>query len=91
MTNLMKTAALSLTLVGGASIAFADAHEDVTMMTCGEFMAMEFSAQEEKVSELAETVEGVDLEEFEPGDIAVLCNGRDDDTVAMIIEEEDEG
>lgn len=90
MKNLSKIAALSLVLVGGASGAFAAGHGDVSELTCAEFLAMDLTAQEEKLTELAASVDGVDLEEYEAGDIAVVCNGRDADTVAMIIEEHDE-
>lgn len=90
MKNVLKTTVLSLALVSGASGAFAAGHGDVSELTCAEFMAMDMTAQDEKLAELAATVDGVNLEEFEPGDIAVVCNGRDDDTVAMIIEEQDE-
>ncbi|MFQ1700566.1 hypothetical protein ACJ5NV_08220 [Loktanella agnita] len=90
MKNVLKTAVLSLTLVGGASTAFAAGHADVTAMTCAEFSAMDLSAQDESLAALAATVEGVEREEFEAGDIEVLCNGRDDDTIAMIIEDDEE-
>ncbi|WP_411890648.1 hypothetical protein [Yoonia sp. SDW83-1] len=88
MKNLMSTAALSFTLIGASTFALADAHADVTAVTCAEFAEMELIDQESMLAELTATVEGADNDEVMIGDVQVLCNGSEDETVASVLSEE---
>lgn len=94
MKNFMKTAALGLTLATASTAVFADAHADPAMLTCAEFGALEIADQDAMLKELIFNAEGVSVDDemmngLVAGDVAVLCNGFDDETVASILEKLD--
>jgi len=89
MKTFFTTAALSLTLAGASTMAFADAHADVSMITCGDFAAMEIIDQEAALVTITAATEGVSNSEIKISDVIVVCNGRDAETVMAIIENED--
>lgn len=89
MTNVFKTAALSLTIATTSTMAFADAHAvDPAMVTCAEFSAMDIQSKDSTLVAIAAVTEGVSSQEIKPSDVAVRCNGSDDETVMSVIENE---
>ena len=88
MTNFMKTAAISLIAITGASAAFADAHADVTKLTCAEFSAMELIDQQAAMSAIVGDVEGVMIDDTKLSEIGVLCNGQDDMMVSELLNDD---
>lgn len=89
MTNLFKTAALSLTLVGASTAAYAENHATVTDMTCAEFATKSIADQEMLLAEILASVEGTASDETKIGDVEVLCNGSETETVAKLLEDDD--
>lgn len=87
MKNLMITAALGTTFAISSTAAFADGHADITKVTCAEFTNMELADQQQMLSELLAAVEEADRDEQELADIALLCNGSEEEAVAMVLEQ----
>ncbi|MCK0119111.1 hypothetical protein MWU61_01060 [Loktanella sp. F6476L] len=88
MKNLIKPAVLSLFAITAANSAFADAHETATDLTCAEFMEMERIDQTQALNALTGEVDGVMKDDDSIAEIAVLCNGRDDDNLAEILDDD---
>ncbi|MEJ6397361.1 hypothetical protein [Yoonia sp. 208BN28-4] len=82
MKNIIATAALSITAAVASTAAFADGHADPVEMTCAEFGALDIADQEIALSAIVAEVEEQMQDDVVVGEIAVLCNGFDDDTVA---------
>lgn len=85
MTNLIKTAALSLTLIGASTSVFAAAHADVEAVTCADFAAMEIIDQEPFLVAVTAITDDVVNDDIKPSDVTVMCNGMDDETVASLL------
>lgn len=86
MKNSIKTAALTLFALTAANSAFADAHATATELTCAEFMAMERIDQTQALNALTAEVDGVMEDDDSIAEIGLLCNGRDDDIVAEVLD-----
>lgn len=88
MKTTIKTAALALFALTAANSAFADGHADVSEMTCAEFMALERVDQTQALNALTAEVDGVMADDDSIAEIGVLCNGRDDDVVAEVLDDD---
>lgn len=85
MKNLIATAALTVATAAASTAAFADAHAQPTDLTCAEFGAMELVDQEAALQAIVTEVSGADVDEVMLSEIAILCNGNDELTVADVL------
>ncbi len=86
MKNVFITAATIAAFVGTATTATAAGHLDPETLTCAEFSALEISDQDDMAMAIATASEERDSEELTAGDVEVLCNGNEEDTVLSILD-----
>ena len=83
--KLILSTALTATLLGAATFAVADGHADVTNVTCAQFADMTIADQESLLAELTAAVDGAENDDIKIGDVQVICNGSEDETLADLL------